>query len=210
MAIATTVTHYSDYTIKWATLEWEREQAFALRKRVFCNEQRLFKDDDRDEIDHCAQVLVAIANNGGWHEKIVGTVRIHENANNVWWGSRLAVDRQFRGEASLGSGLITLAVSSAHAQGCSCFLAQVQKKNEKLFQRLKWSSQYEMLVHGQPHVMMQAELESYAPFYKPRTGFVVVGDNTRYQAEIVPQLLAVSTASLTQPKGWDAETYHAA
>ncbi|MBL1697458.1 histone acetyltransferase, partial [Klebsiella pneumoniae] len=42
---------YAGYTIKWVTLPWEREQAYALRRQVFCREQGLFADDDRDEID---------------------------------------------------------------------------------------------------------------------------------------------------------------
>ena len=51
---------YAGYTIKWVTLPWEREQAYALRRQVFCREQGLFADDDRDEIDDHAHLLVAL------------------------------------------------------------------------------------------------------------------------------------------------------
>ncbi|MET1115930.1 MAG: EAL domain-containing protein, partial [Comamonas sp.] len=45
-----------------------------------------------------------------------------------WWGSRLAVARAFRGTAALGAGLIQVAVASAHARGCTRFLAHVQDR----------------------------------------------------------------------------------
>ena len=42
-------TSYSDFTVKWASLEWEFEQALELRRKVFCLEQALFDQHDRDE-----------------------------------------------------------------------------------------------------------------------------------------------------------------
>ncbi|MBO1255502.1 GNAT family N-acetyltransferase [Alteromonas sp. 5E99-2] len=169
--------YFSDFTIKWATSEWEKHHAYALRRQVFCGEQGIFEIDDKDDIDNRAQVLVAIANHGGWHEKVVGTVRIHHEGNHVWWGSRLAVDASFRTQTGLGSLLIKLAVSSAHALGCKVFLAQVQKQNERLFQRLNWKSQYELMLKEHLHVMMKAELASFPPCYHPESGFVVSNVN---------------------------------
>lgn len=185
---------YSDYTIKWATLDWEIEQSFALRKRVFCAEQGIFADDDRDGIDQHAQVLVAIANHGGWHEKVVGTVRIHQDKEMHWWGSRLAVDRDFRSTLGLGAVLIKLAVSSANGMGCKQFLAQVQKRNEPLFKRLKWQSKFDISVMNQPHVMMEADLDKFPPCYQPKSGFVIqskviVDQQAVLQQELAPELL---------------------
>jgi len=48
---------YSDYTIKWATSQWEIDQAMALRRRVFCQEQGIFEHNDSDHIDGYAQCL---------------------------------------------------------------------------------------------------------------------------------------------------------
>ena len=188
-------TYYSDYTVKWATLDWELDQAFSLRRRVFCGEQGIFDDDDRDEIDDRAQLLVAVANHGGWHEKIVGTVRIHQESPGVWWGSRLAVDKAFRSQIGLGSVLIKLAVSSANAVGCSQFLAQVQKRNEVLFQRLNWESKFELMVKNHPHVMMDANLSEYPPCYQPTSGFVVRGQQPAPIADVsIPYLAGYSTS----------------
>lgn len=163
---------YSGYTIKWADLPWEHDQAYALRRQVFCQEQALFDGDDRDAIDDQAQLLVALGDLAGWHDQLVGTVRIHQAQPGVWWGSRLAVDQHFRRQGQIGSTLIRLAVSSAHALGCQQFLAHVQLQNEALFQRLHWSTQGEVVIHGQAHAVMQADLDYYPPCATPYSGFV--------------------------------------
>lgn len=190
--------HYSDYTIKWATLDWEIEQAFALRRKVFCQEQGIFAKDDRDDIDDHAQVLVAIANQGGWHDQIAGTVRIHKTGENTWCGSRLAVASQFRRQGGLGPTLIKLAVSSAHALGCKQFLAQVQKQNERMFQRLNWRSDSEIIIKDRLHVMMEADLEKFPPYFQTTSGFVIRarGRAPAYKKDLAPQLLNMPFAQI--------------
>ncbi|MDF1763801.1 MAG: GNAT family N-acetyltransferase [Oleibacter sp.] len=164
---------YSDYTIKWATLPWEVEQAHALRRRVFCEEQGIFAEDDTDTVDEYARVLVALGNNGGWHQEVVGTVRIHQEALDLWYGSRLAVAAPFRRQGQLGRALIKLAVSSAHALGCTCFMATVQKQNEALFQQLNWQTKDYKTLFGHSHAVMEAELAAYPPCYTPNSGYVL-------------------------------------
>jgi len=39
-----------EYRVKWATLPWEEDEAYTLRRAVFCIEQGVFVGDDRDEI----------------------------------------------------------------------------------------------------------------------------------------------------------------
>ena len=71
-------------------------------------------------------------------DRVVGTVRIHEEAPSVWWGSRLAVENDYRRIGAIGATLIRLAVSSAHAMGCKTFLAHVQAQNGPLFRQMRW------------------------------------------------------------------------
>ncbi len=189
MTIASRHPAYSEYTIKWASLPWEVNAAHALRRRVFCEEQALFEKDDRDLTDNSAQLLVALGGHGGWHEQVVGTVRIHEEEPGVWFGSRLAVDPVFRTQGYLGATLIKLAVSSAHAQGCHLFLARVQAQNETLFRRLHWNKLGEEMVRGIPHAVMQADLDHYPPRFDPFGGFVIRGRNRRNTPEIGADLL---------------------
>ena len=130
----------SAYQIKFATEGWEKERAAALRRQVFCAEQGLFDGDDRDAVDDSAIPIVAISLFGIASDAVVGTVRIHRHPEDpdVWWGSRLAVTRQYRRLGAVGTGLIRLAVASAHARGCHTFLGNIQSQNVELFRRMHW------------------------------------------------------------------------
>lgn len=166
-----------EYRIQWASGPWMQQQALAIRRQVFCEEQGLFGVDDIDDIDRdnpSTRLLVAMSCLCGQPDEVLGTVRIHEAAPGLWWGSRLAVRRAWRKHAQLGSGLIRLAVSSAHAQGCTEFLAHVQSQNVPMFQRLHWESLDEMVLHGRPHALMRADLEHYPPCHEPEIGYVLV------------------------------------
>jgi putative N-acetyltransferase (TIGR04045 family) len=165
-----------EFRVKWADGEWEYDQARRLRRAVFCVEQGVFVGDDTDAIDARAQTLVAVSCIAGMSDQVVGTVRIHRGAepqdDGIWWGSRLAVHAAFRSHGALGATLIRLAVTSAHALGCQTFLAQVQSQNRPLFEKLGWTGLSEALLHGRPHVLMQADLDAYPPCHTPLTGFV--------------------------------------
>ena len=41
----------SHFRVKFAVAPWERRACAALRRQVFCSEQGIFADDDRDAID---------------------------------------------------------------------------------------------------------------------------------------------------------------
>lgn len=162
----------AEYRVKWVTLPWESNEAYALRRAVFCVEQGIFVGDDRDEIDAHAKLLVALSCIAGVPEQVVGTVRIHETEPHVWLGSRLAVHAAFRSHGKLGSTLIRLAVSSAHALGCETFLAHVQSQNVPLFRRLYWQSVSEEMLFGRAHHLMEADLAHYPPCFTPESGLV--------------------------------------
>ena len=159
--------------IKLATTRYEREAAKRLRRAVFCDEQGLFEGDDTDEIDQRAYPIAAILCTLNMPDEVVGTVRIVESQPGVWHGSRLAVARHARRIGSVGTGLINLAVRTAHAHGCKTFLAQVQSQNVPLFEKLHWTSITEINVHGRPHHLMQADLNFYPPMHDGDIGFVL-------------------------------------
>jgi putative N-acetyltransferase (TIGR04045 family) len=162
----------SQYRIKYATEAWERQGAAALRHAVFCREQGMFGNDDRDDVDRVATAIVALAMLGVAADAVVGTVRIHEDTLGVWWGSRLAVAADHRRVGALGTALVHLAVSSAHGRGCTRFLAHVQSQNALLFQRLHWRTLDIVDLHGRPHHRMEADLDFYPPFTAPETCFL--------------------------------------
>ncbi|WDZ94175.1 GNAT family N-acetyltransferase [Herbaspirillum sp. WKF16] len=173
IALAAQETPAQAVRIKLALGKWEREEARRLRRDVFCAEQGIFRDDDTDEIDAIAMPIVAVLEAADGSREVVGTVRIHEPAPGVWHGSRLAVAQHARRIGSIGSGLIRLAVSTAHAHGCHTFLAQVQSQNAPLFRRLHWNTLSEIEIHGRPHHVMQAELPFYPPISDGDVGFLV-------------------------------------
>ncbi len=159
--------------IKLAINAWEREETRRLRRAVFCDEQGIFQDDDTDAIDARALPIAALLELPDGAQEVVGTVRIHEETAGLWHGSRLAVARHARRIGNVGSGLIKLAVCTAHARGCHTFLAQVQSRNVPLFTKLHWHSLSQLEVYGRTHHLMQADLDFYPPIEDGATGFVV-------------------------------------
>ena len=164
----------SEFLVKFATEAWERRGAATLRRHVFCEEQKLFEGHDRDTLDETAITIVALSSYTVAADEVVGTVRIHQAEPGTWWGSRLAVASEYRRMGALGAALIRLAVSSAHARGCTTFLAHVQSQNALLFQRLHWQVIEEVEFLGRPHMKMQADLAFYPPFATPEAGFLAL------------------------------------
>jgi putative N-acetyltransferase (TIGR04045 family) len=81
----------------------------------------------------------------------------------MWYGSRLAIDPEYRGVYGLGRGLVHRAVSTAHARGARAFFANVQLQNVNFFARMAWESLRDVSLHGHPHVFMRADLAAYPP-----------------------------------------------
>lgn len=152
-----------EYRVKLAGEPWERRGAERLRRAVFCDEQGLFRSDDRDSVDPMAVPIVALACVAGVPDEVVGTVRIHQAQAGVWLGSRLAVAQSHRRVAKLGPALIRLAVGTAHGRGCRRFLAHVQYQNAPLFHALHWRTLDVTVLHGRPHHFMEADLAHYPP-----------------------------------------------
>lgn len=150
-----------EYRVRLASEPWELAGCAGLRRRVFCEEQGVFRGDDRDAVDEQALPIAAVACVAGMPAEVVGTVRIHRLAQGVWQGSRLAVHPDYRGVAWIGTELIRHAVGSARARGCLRFLAQVQRQNVGLFRRLHWCALDEIVLHGRPHALMEADLAHY-------------------------------------------------
>jgi GNAT superfamily N-acetyltransferase len=170
----------SDFIFKIARSPAELEGYWRLRRRTFCEEQRVFSGDDRDLIDEQALPIICATLIAGMFDEVVGAVRIDQRIRGLWHGGRLCVHPLYRGQSilsaaallrnrqplhrgfnSLGAGLIYKAVSTASALGCNRFLADVQARNERFFQRLHWTSLEKYDLYGQPHVRMEADLSHY-------------------------------------------------
>ncbi len=131
----------------------ELQESFNLRKKVFVEEQGLFNKTDRDIYDKRSIHIVALYNN-----KIVGTVRVYHTGAGVWYGSRLAVLKSFRGR--VGKALIQKAMAIAKKKNAKHFRATVQVRNVPLFKRIRWIPIGPVILYrGQPHQVMEANLD---------------------------------------------------
>jgi len=148
----------------------ELDGYFRLRRAIFCDEQGLFVGSDRDEIDDGAVPIVCVAAGpeAPAVERVVGVVRVWEEAPGDYWGGRLGVARDLRTVGGIGKWLIQTAVGSARAWGAWRFRANVQRANVPLFRRLHWASLGELTIVGTPHHLMQADLVRYAPTREAR------------------------------------------
>ena len=171
-----------DFSFRIARASHELDGYWALRRQIFCEEQGIFFGTDRDEFDEHAIPIVCETIVAGMEDGVVGVVRIDERAPGLWYGSRLGVAPDYRsirqlspsvsvrnslpvhrGLGALGAGLIYKAVSTAHALGCTEFLATVQHQNARFFQRLHWEPLGTLDLFGLPHVKMRADLNYYQP-----------------------------------------------
>src|SRR5204862_4577682 len=145
-----------------ARTDAERAGYFAVRRAIFCDEQRLFTGTDRDAVDAVAVPIVCVASAPGLPDRVVGVVRVWEEASGDFWGGRLGVDADFRTVGGIGKWLIQCAVGSARGWGAWRFRARVQRPNVPLFRRLHWQTREEIELLGQPHHLMEADLARYA------------------------------------------------
>lgn len=171
-----------DFLFKIAETNEESKGYWALRRAIFCEEQKVFQGSDRDEIDERAMPIICETLIAGMADAVVGVVRIDERERGIWYGSRLGVAPEFRcvkkispsvarrnrqpihrGLGALGAGLIFKAVSTAHSLGCREFYATVQHQNARFFERLHWEALSELELFGLRHVKMRADLSYYPP-----------------------------------------------
>ena len=130
----------------------ELQEAYKIRDEIFVKEQKLFSKSDRDAYDSRAIHIVALLDN-----EVVGTVRVYERDSGVWFGSRLAVRRPFRGK--VGGMLVQKAVETVKERNATRFLAYVQLPAVPFFRRRRWKSVGKPEVyHGELHQLMEVQL----------------------------------------------------
>jgi putative N-acetyltransferase (TIGR04045 family) len=134
---------------------------WSLRRSIFCSEQHVFEESDRDELDAIAYPIAALhhrsepEHDDGAETDVVGVVRI-------------GVHSDFRRHNQIGKGLIWKAVTTANGWGCDRFLATVQIQNVRFFRRLHWTSIDQLEIRGIRHHLMEADLGYYLPSREQR------------------------------------------
>lgn len=151
----------SHVTAQIASEPWQHIGYLALRRAIFVDEQGMFDVSDVDEHDGIATPIVVLGHSGGMPDEVIGGVRIYPTGGGIWFGGRLGVHPRYRARGGVGGALIFAAVSTAHACGCTRFLATVQEPNVGYFERHCFTSMRPVDVCGHPHRLMEADLAFY-------------------------------------------------
>lgn len=127
-----------------------------IRRRVFVEEQRFFRETDRDRHDEDPATIRVLGLCGG---VAGGAVRLYPLAERgEWKGDRLAVLPPFR-RRGMGAPLVRFAVHTAAELGGERMIAHIQLPNVVFFQRLGWHRVGEVVEHvGRLHQLMAIDL----------------------------------------------------
>ena len=89
-----------NFTFKKVSSKEEMDQSYAIRTKVFCEEQKISKEIEFDNLDHlCGHFLIFD------YKKAIGTARVRQKEKNILKIERVAVLLEFR-RLKVGSILI--------------------------------------------------------------------------------------------------------
>jgi putative N-acetyltransferase (TIGR04045 family) len=108
---------------------------YAVRQRVFVDDQALFEGSDEDARDRAPGTLHVVGLSDG---EVAGAVRLYPvDGAGLWKGDRLAVLPEAR-VRRLGALLVRFAVATAGERGGHTMVAQIQLPNVHFFEHLGW------------------------------------------------------------------------
>lgn len=135
-----------------------------LRRDFFVERQQLFTGSDLDDIDADPRTIVLVARDRSG--EIVGGVRLSpatEGPDIGWWaGSRLVVSPAGQSLRGVGGALVRAACAAAENAGALRFDATVQSQNQRMFERLGWTTIRGLELHGLTHVLMRYPIDRIA------------------------------------------------
>jgi predicted GNAT family N-acyltransferase len=105
----------------------EIEAAMDLRIRVFCGEQGVSEEEERDELDEEATQIVALDDSG-----VIATCRLRYLEGGTCKLERMAVDGEQR-ERGVGGRLLAGAEAEAREHGSSEMLLHAQRRAESFY-----------------------------------------------------------------------------
>jgi predicted GNAT family N-acyltransferase len=130
-----------------------RAEAYALRRRVFVEEQRVPEDLERDALDDAA--FHAVALDGG---RCVGTGRLVRQAGGVGRMGRMAVDAAHR-RGGVGARVLAALEERARADGLHEIELHAQQYVEAFYRRHGYAAVGDVFQEaGIDHVVMRKKL----------------------------------------------------
>jgi predicted GNAT family N-acyltransferase len=144
----------ADVHIRWVDNADELSAALAVRVAVFCGEQGVPFDEERDPLDDDAAHLVALAGDG---ERVVATLRLLAEGDTARIG-RVAVLADWR-RRGIASRMLALAVRRARDDGHARARLAAQIRAKALYEQAGFSVESAPFEEaGIAHVWMGQEL----------------------------------------------------
>lgn len=141
--------------IRWAAAPDDLRGAFALRERVFCDEQGVPREDELDEHDEHALHLVALDPASG---SVIGTLRLLIDAGRAKIG-RVAVERDWR-RRGVALRMLRLALDAARERGSHRVRLAAQLEAVALYEQAGFAVESETFEEaGIEHVWMGLSLD---------------------------------------------------
>jgi putative N-acetyltransferase (TIGR04045 family) len=145
--------------IRWARGPEDVRGAFAVRERVFCEEQGVPREQELDERDADALHLVALDPEG---RRVIGTLRLLVDADRAKVG-RVAVEREWR-RRGIAAQMLELALSRARELGCVRVRLAAQLAATSVYRRAGFAVESEPFEEaGIQHVWMGQTLAPSDP-----------------------------------------------
>ncbi|HLH14695.1 MAG TPA: GNAT family N-acetyltransferase [Solirubrobacteraceae bacterium] len=139
--------------VRWARAQKEVAGAFAVRERVFVDEQGVPAHEELDAHDEHARHAVALA----YGSRVIGTLRLLVDGERAKVG-RVAVDRAWR-RRGVASRLLALALAGAREQGCTHVRLAAQVEASELYGKAGFAVASEVFEEaGIAHVWMELRL----------------------------------------------------
>jgi predicted GNAT family N-acyltransferase len=143
-----------EIAIRWARGRKDVRGAFAVRERVFCDEQGVPREEEIDERDAHALHLVALDPDG---REVIGTLRLLLDADSAKVG-RVAVQREWR-RRGIALRMLELALGAARERGCAQVRLAAQLEALALYEHAGFAVESEPFEEaGIQHVWMGQRL----------------------------------------------------
>jgi predicted GNAT family N-acyltransferase len=131
----------------------EIEAAMDLRVRVFCGEQGVSEEEERDELDPEATQIVAVDESG-----VIATCRLRYPDADTCKLERMVVEKRLRG-SGVGGRLLAGAEDEARSHGAARMVLHAQRRAEPFYAANGYLAEGETFVEaGIEHVRMTKAL----------------------------------------------------
>ena len=140
-----------NFIFKKVSSKEEMEKSYAIRNKVFCEEQNISKEIEFDNLDHFCDHFLMLDN-----KKVIATARVRQKEENIFKIERVAVLIEFR-KLKVGSSLIKKIIQqfiNLNDEVSIILYSQVTVKD--FYKSLNFVSYGdEFLEDGIPHVAMK-------------------------------------------------------